>query len=58
MSSVIRRKREARGATLFLWIKLLAMTGFFATVFLLGANPFTGDLGGERGAETPAAVAE
>ena len=43
-SSVQNRKREARGATLFMWLKIIGVIAFIATVFLLGANPFTGEL--------------
>ncbi|MEL6577508.1 MAG: hypothetical protein AAFQ81_16630 [Pseudomonadota bacterium] len=47
MSTRIRKNREARGQSLFLWVKLIAVVAFFAAALLLGANPFTGDLGQE-----------
>lgn len=47
MSTRISKNREARGQSLFLWLKLIAVIAFFATALLLGANPFTGDLGHE-----------
>ncbi|MEM0990667.1 MAG: hypothetical protein AAGK00_17500 [Pseudomonadota bacterium] len=40
------KNREARGATLFMWIKIIAFVAFMAAVFALGGNPFTGELGG------------
>lgn len=46
------KEREARGATLFLWIKVIAVVLFIGAVFLLGANPFTGEL--PEDTETPA----
>lgn len=42
-----RKKREAKGATLFLLLKIIGVVAFFAVIFLLGANPFTGDLPAE-----------
>ncbi|MEO1640906.1 MAG: hypothetical protein AAFU41_16850 [Pseudomonadota bacterium] len=36
------KDREARGATFFLILKIAAVIGFFAIIFLLGANPFSG----------------
>ncbi|MEM9247353.1 MAG: hypothetical protein AAGB05_01515 [Pseudomonadota bacterium] len=43
-SSTQSKRREAKGQTLFLWLKILAMLGFFGAIFALGANPFTGEL--------------
>ncbi|MEM6622113.1 MAG: hypothetical protein AAF674_07785 [Pseudomonadota bacterium] len=52
------KNREARGATLFMWIKIIAFVGFLAAVFALGGNPFTGELGGELGGDEAAAPAD
>ncbi|MEL6913958.1 MAG: hypothetical protein AAFP13_05620 [Pseudomonadota bacterium] len=53
-STVIQRKREARGATLFLLLKVVGVIAFIGVAFALGGNPFTGEIPGETAGETPA----
>lgn len=39
-----RKEREARGATLFMWLRIIGVALFFGAIFLFGGNPFTGEL--------------
>jgi len=45
------KKREANGASLGLWLKIIAVLLFFGALFALGVNPFSDEFaeGSESG---------